>query len=220
MKYIYHHLGLGDHIICNGLVRHYKEIYGKVTVFCKPNNYENVKYMYRDDEDITVLPIGEDWDVNAYIFENKISNDVIEIGLNKLLNYPMTKFDEAFYKTAELPFEYRFSKFSFLRDFDKENEAYNYVNPNNEEYIFVHGSLDKNKIRTDLKIIENPIEFGVFDILKIIENATEVHIMESSIKCLVNSYIFEKPSFYYHQYVRGYDELLNSQGKNKFITIY
>ena len=137
MKYIYHHLGLGDHIICNGMVRHYKEIYGKVTVFCKPHNYENVKYMYRDDEDITVLPVGEDWDVNVYIFENKISKDVIKIGFDK-----------------------------------------------------------------------------------IIENATEVHIMESSIKCLVNSYIFEKPSFYYHQYIRGYDESLNSQGKNKFITIY
>jgi hypothetical protein len=220
MKYIYHHLGLGDHIICNGMVRHYKEIYGKVTVFCKPHNYENVKYMYRDDEDITVLSVGEDWDVNVYIFENKISNDVIKIGFDKLMNYPMTKFDEAFYKIAELPFEYRFSKFLFLRDFDKENEAFNYVNLNNEEYIFIHGNVDKNKIRTDLKIIENPIEFGVFDILKIIENATEVHIMESSIKCLVNSYVFEKPSFYYHQYIRGYDESLNSQGKNKFITIY
>lgn len=220
MKYIYHHLGLGDHIICNGMVRHYKEIYGKVTVFCKPHNYENVKYMYRDDEDITVLPVGEDWDVNVYIFENKISKDVIKIGFDKLMNYPVTKFDESFYKIAEIPFEYRFSKFSFLRDLEKEGEAFNFVNPNNEEYIFVHGNVDRNKIRTDLKIIENPIEFGVFDILKIIENATEVHIMESSIKCLVNSYIFEKPSFYYHQYIRGYDESLNSQGKNKFITIY
>ena len=220
MKYIYHHLGLGDHIICNGMVRHYKEIYGKVTVFCKPHNYENVKYMYRDDEDITVLPVGEDWDVNVYIFENKISKDVIKIGFDKLMNYPMTKFDESFYKIAEIPFEYRFSKFSFLRDLKTENKAFNFVNPNNEEYIFVHGNVDRNKIRTDLKIIENPIKFGVFDILKIIENATEVHIMESSIKCLVNSYIFEKPSFYYHQYIRGYDESLNSQGKNKFITIY
>jgi hypothetical protein len=220
MKYIYHHLGLGDHIICNGMVRHYKEIYGKVTVFCKPHNYENVKYMYRDDEDITVLSVGEDWDVNVYIFENKISKDVIKIGFDKLINYPMTKFDEAFYKIVEIPFEYRFSKFLFLRDLEKEGEAFNFVNPNNEEYIFVHGNVDRNKIRTDLKIIENPIKFGVFDILKIIENATEVHIMESSIKCLVNSYIFEKPSFYYHQYIRGYDESLNSQGKNKFITIY
>ena len=30
MKYIYHHLGLGDHIICNGLVRYFKELHGEV----------------------------------------------------------------------------------------------------------------------------------------------------------------------------------------------
>jgi hypothetical protein len=220
MKYIYHHLGLGDHIICNGMVRYYKEIYDKVTVFCKPHNYENVKYMYRDDEDIKVLSIGEDSDVNKYITSNKIENDVIRIGFENLYKYPSTGFDESFYKIANIPFENRFSKFFFLRDEEKENETFNYVNPNNEEYIFVHGNVDRNKIRTDLKIIENPIKFGVFDILKIIENAKEVHIMESSIKCLVNSYVFEKPSFYYHQYVRGYDEFLNSKGKNKFITIY
>ncbi len=202
------------------MVRHYKEIYGKVIVFCKPHNYENVKYMYRDDEDIKVLPVGEDWEVNRYIIENNIQYDVIKIGFDKLMKFPMTKFDEAFYKISEMPFEYRFSKFLFLRDPNKEDDAFNYVNPNNEEYIFVHGKVDKNKIRTDLKIIENPIEFGIFDILKIIENSKEVHIMESSIKCLINSYVFEKPSFYYHQYIRGYNESLNSQGKNKFITIY
>jgi hypothetical protein len=220
MKYIYHHLGLGDHIICNGLVRHYKELYGEISVFCKPHNYKNVKYMYRDDTKINILPIGDDSDVDNYIISNGIEGDVIRIGFNKLHNYPDCKFDEAFYKIAELPFEYRFSKFFFLRDHSVENEVYEYLNPNNEEYIFIHGNIDKNKIKTDLKIIENPENFNVFNILKVLENATEVHIMESSIKCLVNSYIFDKPKFYYHQYVRNYSETLNSQGKNKFITIY
>ena len=220
MTYIYHHLGLGDHIICNGMVRHYAEIYGEVSIFCKPHNFKNVSYMYRDNENIKILSIGEDSDVNNYILEKQISSNVIKIGFDKLSNYPNTKFDEAFYNISNIPFEYRFSKFLFLRDLKKETESFNYVNPNNEEYIFIHGNIDKTKIRKDLKIIENPVEFGIFDIIKIIENATEVHIMESSIKCVVNSYIFEKPIFYYHQYVRGYNELLNSQGKNKFITVY
>ena len=202
------------------MVRYFKEIYGKVTVFCKPHNYNNVEYMYRDDKNIEVLSIGEDWDVNKYIFENKISSDVIRIGFENLMKYPSYRFDEAFYNIANIPFEFRFSKFLFERDFKRENEAFEYVNPKNEEYIFIHGNVDRNKIRKDLKVIENPINFGVFDIIKIIENSTEVHIMESSIKCLINSYVFNKPSFYYHQYIRGYDESLNSQGKNKFITIY
>ena len=63
-------------------------------------------------------------------------------------------------------------------------------------------------------------EFGIFDIIKIIEKSTEVHIMESSVKCLINSYVFDKPLFFYHQYIRGYNEYLDSKGKNKFKTIY
>ena len=70
MKYIYHHLGLGDHIICNGIVRHYNEIFKSVTVFCKPHNFTNVEYMYRDNGSIIILPIGEDSDIVEYV--NKI----------------------------------------------------------------------------------------------------------------------------------------------------
>jgi|688.fasta_scaffold319632_2 hypothetical protein len=218
MKYIYHHLGLGDHIICNGLVRYYRDMYQKVTVFCKLHNFENVKYMYRDDENIIVLPIGEDSDVLNYIQVNKLEKDIIKIGFGHM--GIGSSFDESFYTGVNLPFEYRFSKFYFLRDSQKEDEAFSFVNSINEEYIFIHGNVDKNKIRKDLKIIDNPLEFGIFDIIKIIENATEVHIMESSVKCLINSYIFNKPYFFYHQYVRGYDDYLNSKGKNKFKIIY
>jgi hypothetical protein len=218
MKYIYHHLGLGDHIICNGLVRYYRDIYQKVTVFCKLHNFENVKYMYRDDENIIVLPIGEDSDVLNYIQVNKLEKDIIKIGFGHM--GIGSSFDESFYTGVNLPFEYRFSKFYFLRDSQKEDKAFSFVNSINEEYIFIHGNVDKNKIRKDLKIIDNPLEFGIFDIIKIIENATEVHIMESSVKCLINSYAFNKPYFFYHQYVRGYDDYLNSKGKNKFKIIY
>lgn len=218
MKYIYHHLGLGDHIICNGLVRYYREIYSIITVFCKPHNFANVDYMYRDDENIIILPIGEDSDVLNYIKINKIEQDVIKIGFENM--GAGSTFDEAFYSGQHIPFDYRFSKFHFLRNYEKENEVFNNVNPENEDYIFIHGNIDRNKIRKDLKIIDNPIEFGIFDIIKIIENATEVHLMESSIRCLVNSLKIDKPAFYYHTYVRGYSSYLNSKGINKFIKIW
>jgi hypothetical protein len=95
MKYIYHHLGLGDHIICNGLVRYYRDMYQKVTVFCKLHNFENVKYMYRDDENIIVLPIGEDSDVLNYIQVNKLEKDIIKIGFGHM--GIGSSFDESFY---------------------------------------------------------------------------------------------------------------------------
>lgn len=211
-------MGLGDHIICNGLVRHFKELNEKIYVFSKPHNFKNVAYMYRDDEGIEVLPIGEDHDVENYIKINEIQEDVIKCGFWNPFN--LETFDETFYRNISIPFEYRFTKFYFKRDLDLENKAYDYCNPNNEKYIFTHGDIDKNKIRNDLKIIENPTNYGIFDILKLIENAEEVHLMESSIKCLVNSYKFDKPKFFYHSYVRGYSGYHNTKGLNEFKIIF
>jgi hypothetical protein len=215
MKYIYHHLGLGDHIICNGLVRYYCELYGEVSVFCKPHNFTNVSYMYRDNYKIKVLPIGEDSDVNNFILTNNIHNNTIVCGFGRASR---PKFDEEFYASVNLPFDYRFSKFFLLRDYEKENNILNTLNPTGEPYIFVHG-VNKSKVRTDLKIIENPVQYNLFDILTLIENSTEVHLMESSVKNLVNSIKIDKPKFFYHQYSRGYPDFNNSQGLNKFETI-
>ena len=226
MKYIYHHLGLGDHIICNGIVRHYQEIYGDVTVFCKPHYSTNVKYMYRDNEKIIVLPIGEDSDILNYINQNNINSDLIVVGFNKPGFNTTKKFDEWFYNTVNLPFEYRFSKFKFERNNKKENEVYNELNPNNEPYIYVHDDkergfeINRDKLKSDLKIIVNDKRFLMFDMLKIIENATEVHSMQTGMKDLINSFNFKKPNFYLHWYVRACDDYYDSIGLNKFTKIY
>lgn len=45
---ILHHLGLGDHIMLNGLVRHYAETWQEVVVFIMQNQKETVEFMYKD----------------------------------------------------------------------------------------------------------------------------------------------------------------------------
>ena len=54
-KYIRQHLGLGDHIICNGLVRYFCEKHIDVVLFCSSIFYENVKYMFRDLKNLEVI---------------------------------------------------------------------------------------------------------------------------------------------------------------------
>jgi hypothetical protein len=182
--------------------------------------------MYRDDKDITVLPIGEDSDVLNYIRKHNLHSDLIMVGFD-LPGYGNGKtFDEGFYHTVNLPFEYRFSKFKFDRNNIKESEIYNELNPNDEPYIYVHDDknrgflIDRSKINSDLKIIENDKRFLMFDMLKIIENATEVHSMQTGMKDLINSYKFDKPKFYLHWYVRPYDEDYDTVGLNNFNKIY
>ncbi len=226
MKYIYHHLGLGDHIMCNGIIRHYAELYKEVTVFCKPHNFTNVDYMYRDNSEITVLPIGEDSDVINYINQHNLHSDLFVIGFNRP-GWELGKtFDESFYHTVGLPFEYRFTKFKFDRNLEEEDKVYNELNPNNESYIYIHDdkdrgfAIDRTKINSDLKIIENDKRFLMFDMLKIIENAAEIHTMQTGMKDLINSFKFDKPKFYLHWYVRPYNDDYDSVGLNNFTKIY
>ena len=226
MKYIYHHLGLGDHIICNGIVRHYKELHKTVTVFCKPHYFTNVDYMYRDDNDIIVLPIGEDSDVINYINQHNLQSDLIMVGFGRPGSEQGKTFDEGFYHTVNLPFFYRFSKFKFERNIEKELKVYNELNPKNEPYIYVHDdkdrgfSIDRNKINNNLKVIENNKRFLMFDMLTVIENATEVHSMQTGMKDLINSYNFNNPKFYLHWYVRPYNDDYDTVGLNNFAKIY
>jgi len=218
VKYIYHHLGLGDHIICNGLVRYYRKIHQDVSVFCKPHNFNNVEYMFRDDSNINVLSIGEDYDVHQYIIKNKIQNDVITVGFEKLNITQTNTFDESFYVANRIPFEVRFDYFHVDRDMEIELKIIQKLNPSNEKYIFTH-NVNLEKINTNYKIIENPTEYNLFNLISLIENAEEVHLMESSLKCLINSYKFKKPIFYYHEYVRNYTPYYNTLGLNKFQII-
>lgn len=117
--------------------------------------------------------------------------------------------DECFYKQAKVDYSARFDKFKYNRNEQREQDVYKLLNPNNEDYIFVavedydRGNVcpTKNKIRTDLKIIENPKDINVFDLGKIYENAKEIHLMESSIRCLLEAKTFNiNAKMFLHSY--------------------
>lgn len=216
MKYLYTHLGLGDQIICNGMARHFVDVYGELAVFCKTKYESNLRHMYLDDNRIKIIALPEpDYWVEKYIRDNNIEKDVIKAGfeLGKSFNIA---FDESFYKCVNLPFEYRFTKFRTYRDLYMELKVCKILNPNNEKYIFTH-NIDRTKVRSDLKIIENPTEYSIFDLLTLIDNAEEVHIMESSIKCLIGSIKMDNPKFFFHRYVRGGPH--DSKSINQFTII-
>lgn len=226
MFYLYHHLGLGDHIICNGMVRTFLEKYGQLSIFCKSHYYRNIKYMFRDNENIVILPYSDERDIG--IFLSSLSKEKFKIvgfsDLNKYQNSKLT-FDEAFYEIAGIEFDNRFSKFYLERDTESEKFALNILNPQNDKYIYVHDdhargfSIDPSKHRQDLKIIKNDFTFNLFDMLGIIENAEEVHTMQTGMFDLINSFKIEKPKIFVHTYVRKYSPFLLSKGLNNIFII-
>lgn len=225
MIYIYHHLGLGDHIVCNGLVRYLHEKHGfETTLFAYHHNKQSVEYMYRDLSGLTVTGMSGDGEIDRQI--SGIQNVVYKIGFSDMSKwYGSCSFDEAFYKIADIPFNVRFDNFKIQRDKDREDEIFKILNPDNLEYIFVHDDpqrgfrIDQSRHRDDLLIIRNDKRFNIFEMMGVYERATEIHFMESSISALLNGIRLTKPNFYLHKYVRGYDDFGHTKSLNNITVL-
>jgi hypothetical protein len=209
--YIYHHLGLGDHIICNGLVRTYTEKYDQIYLVVKPHNVINVKYMYRDNKKIKIMAMN---DGQIKDFMNLFPNNEYKIightteYFNKFSSGIYETFDQGFYIMADIPFEYKWSKFYYERNLEKEKEVfYDILNlKDKEEYIFIHDSderpINKN-ISDNIKIIKpDHKEIKIFDYLYTIEKAKEVHVMNSSFVNLIDCIQLKNDNLFYHEYAR------------------
>lgn len=222
-KYIRQHLGLGDHIICNGLVRYFCHQHDDIALFCKDVLYENVKFMFRDIKHLEIIKFQDnisDYLVSKFIENNCIDiNDVINVGFDGLNGLNM-RFDKAFYTMHGFDPQFRLDNFYCERDLDSEEYVFNFLNPNKEKYIFVidddkhhFGSLtiDENKLPKQYKIIKydktlnyKDNRFLMFNYRKILENAEEVHMFQSAFSEFVNSIELKNSKIYLHLYLRDY----------------
>jgi hypothetical protein len=225
--FIHHHLGLGDHIICNGLVRtllNESRVYSGVCVFAKEVHKSKVSRMFDDDDRISVISIPKDKDeiefTNNYISSNFVTN-FIRCGFGGIYNFytmGITKnFDEVFYLMAGIPHETKWTNFKIRRDYGEESRVYGKLNPNKEKYIFVHDDYSRGMVITpnnpkNLKIIKNDITESIFDMTMVLEGASEIHCMESSMKCLIETVRTNCP-LYLHTTIRP-----DGQGSNPYIV--
>lgn len=51
----YTHLGLGDHIVCNGLINHFSESFEKIYLPVKSRDLNNLNYLYRVNHKIQIF---------------------------------------------------------------------------------------------------------------------------------------------------------------------
>lgn len=201
-RYIYHHLGLGDHIICNALVREIvaqNEASGldyNLSLFCKPHNHNAVSFMFRDLDKLQVIKAD---DARARQLMPFYSGGYIVGHEYFFRKDPSINFDEAFYKQLNIPFSSRWNKFKVIRDLDREHDlfrrAINGATNYGFNYAFVHDDpsrnlvIDRKHISPKLKIV-TPYDVktdNIFDFLTIMECATEVHCMDSSFKLMLDS---------------------------------
>lgn len=175
---LHHHLGLGDHIICNGLVRFLSQN-NLVNLFCKTENTDNIELMYSDNNNINILSVYNDFEAERIANGDK---NYIRLGVGLNHNYDRhmeEEWDKVFYAQMNIGFDHSWTSFGFNKPLSQNPVP-------NREYVFLcnQGSdkidrLDYTKVdHRLLKVFSNNGKF--FDNIDLIQNATEIHCINSS----------------------------------------
>lgn len=214
--HIIQHSGLGDHILCNGIIRTYAEQNEKLFVNVVPSTADNVRYMYRDLNNIEFYELHYP-NYLSYINSNP-ENEYLVIGctgeyFNLIDIKHYRSFDHGFYSIAKVPYIDRWNKFYFKRDLQKEKEAYydKIGLIKGEEYVFIHEDPSRGRLlRPDLLPLNYRIisahdykNVGVFDFIYTIEKAKEVHVMDSCFLALIDNLQLKHEKLFIHNYGRN-----------------
>jgi len=242
-----HHMGLGDHIHLVGLVRYAVLELGfeNVVLFCKSRNYETVKRLYVNDPKIQIISIVNPVNANAEVdfalkFILRMPNDCVyfRLGYERYpwaqggtIGYP----SYVFYDMARVKRDIRWSYFNFDRNNEVQERIFKKLNPNNEPYIFIHDdpargfniptsrALEVSNNSSDILVIRNDMTENILDFSLILERASELHCMGSSIFCFADLLSLGDKKCYFHDIRKPSifvtDNILEADTKHSWIKV-
>ena len=211
------HQGLGDHILCNGLYRHFSQLRKQVIITVKQNYVSEIRYMLRDCGNVNILPLPlrRSWSYTRLLkmISRPLPIEIVGLGSYGNNFFPKgVRFDQNFYDQAGINFDFRWSKFEVPRNYKRENEIFRLLGCHSGPYIFLHEDknrefvINRKRIDSKLKIVE-PVtglsQFSLFDYRKVLEEASEIHLIESSFAAFAES-IDLTQKLYAHRYARGH----------------
>jgi hypothetical protein len=223
IPYLYHNLGLGDHFICNAIVRHYEKENGLIHLFAKRHNEFSVKAMFKD-VDVNVILVQNDQEVEE-ILKRSPGHKVFRIGCTGegwTTAGPET-YEELFYKQAGIPFEMKWSGFKYEIDLFPYSHKFN---PPEYPYKFIHHDIGRGmKIRdeyfkSDIPVLQ-PYPWLSANILmwgKILAQAEEIHCIESCFMFFADL-IPTKGKLFVHRYARKITPFEMPKMKKKWTII-
>ena len=232
--FIYHHLGLGDHFHCNGVVRFLlKKKYKnkQVNLFAKKKYKKMIEFMYRDLENLKIIPVSNNEKLEFQNIKSIVKKDDIleKIGFDYFEQNKDSKktIDMIFYKQYKINYSNKKKLTYWKRDKKLEDKLFKKL-IKSSNYIFIHDDPKRNfyipnpKSISKYQIIRNSYKYQIFDYSKILENAKEVHVMESSIRCMMEHLNTNKVKLYLYNFTNGpwksipyYDKYNNIVGSVK-----
>jgi len=184
---IHHHSGLGDAIICNGMVNYLSEKFDKIYLAAHYKIYDHLNYLYSENDAVELLHYEKAID----IYKNK-KLPVLRVGFEK----NSKKFNISFYDQLDLDYQISFDMFHIPSNKSKEINLQKHLFKEykvKNQYMLVHqvssyGRVDLD-IKSDLEKIYVEMETDIFKNLffykKVIEDSEEIHCIDSSFLHLV-----------------------------------
>lgn len=190
--YVYHKLGLGDHIICNGLIRQLALQHDQVYVFCKNKNYKQVLRMFIDNPKITPV-----------IRRNTEPKGCLVLRPKKNSKH---SFDALMYEMAGIDFKHKWDSFHIERDLSSEAKLMEAYYINGDTFAFLHEDKKRgyniNRAKPRVRTVRPDIRYGLFDYIGILEKASEIHCIDSSFLNFIECSGINQDNLFFHKYVR------------------
>ena len=175
------HLGMGDHLVCNAIVRHFAKD-NNVTILAKSHNQASVDFMFRDLVNVETFSIKDDDDARAAATEARNQGyPVFGLGTFGLPPFERDTWDKDFYRQAGVQFQQCWNGFKVTRQPSRELKV------PGVDYVFVHEDVKRGCV-LNRKLLPKKIKVvcadpkktsNIFDWWGIMENAKEIHVMES-----------------------------------------
>ena len=203
-----------------------------VYMACLTHNMPNVERLYSDVQNLQLIDAGGDlayhWGPMREWIKKNGPHKIIIIGHDDWGRLEKTwdgYVDTKVYIAAGYDIRLRWNNFKYERDMDAEEEVFKKLNPKDEEFCFVHdpgenkhiadgvwrGIIEDKTVRhastrhtnfQPLKIIRNDPTVPIMDLGLVLERASELHLMESSIRCLVEGLDTLGARHFHHRYIR------------------
>jgi hypothetical protein len=198
------HLGLGDNLICLGLVRALSKREPNTHFYyaCLHRCYHSLAWMLQDLDNVFLFAVKGGR--QARQLAGFLNARYVPIGIEGV---DLKRFDAFFYEQHQVDFDQRWSN-ARVPPGPQSEELYQMFNPKNEPYFLVCNS-ESGPSQYELQIAnpENikiikmgPVTNNIFDWSKLVAGATEIHTIDTSFAHFVESEMYGRHlmPLYYH----------------------
>lgn len=179
--FLKNHLGLGDLILTNGMIRVLAERHGRVIVPAKTHNVATAMWMFSDDPRIEICMVDDE----QQMLKEARRWHSVGVGLWSPRGLRTKHWDASFYEDTDVPYECRWTHFKMppLPNIKLVNNTYVFLHEDKKRGYFIHREVVSCGCFHYLPEPSQPFQNHI----PILQNASEIHVIDSCFLCLADS---------------------------------